>query len=145
MVTSDGERWAQHRRIIQPVFQPAQLAGHAEIVGQFTEQMLDTWPCRKETVEFLAEMRRLALRIIVQTLFSTRLDEDVDQLGQAVETIQRWGFNQFNRIVVLPNWLPLFGQAAVRRAFATVNGLIDRSSMSVVVRNRNKAISSIDC
>jgi cytochrome P450 len=125
VVTADGERWAQHRRLIQPVFQAAQLAGHAEIVSQFTERMLDAWPA-EGAVDFMAEMRRLTLRIIVRALFSICLDENVDDLGTAVETIQRWGFNQFNRIVIVPNWLPLFGQPAVRRAFALVNGQIDR-------------------
>ena len=60
----------------------------------------------------------------MQTLFSAPLNENIDQLGAAVETIQRWGFNQFNRIVVMPNWVPLLVSRRSDCAFAMVNGLI---------------------
>jgi len=125
LVVSDGELWSRQHRLVQPAFQTARLHSYASVITECVGRMLDGW--KEETVvDFSAEMRRLTLRIVTRTLFSTAVDDEVDQIGEAVDAIQRWSMREMNRVLATPRWLPLFGQPKARRAIAFIDRLVRR-------------------
>lgn len=125
LVVSDGELWLRQRRLVQPAFLPAQMAAFVEPITELTREMLKQWG-DAATIDFAAEMRRLTLRIVARTLFSTSVDDAVEQLGEAVDVIQHWSMREMNRVMPWPTWLPLFGQPRVRAALAFVDSLVRR-------------------
>lgn len=125
LVVSDGEMWLKQRRLVQPAFLPAQMEAFVEPITELTREMLGQWG-DGATIDFAAEMRRLTLRIVARTLFSTSVDDAVEQLGEAVEVIQHWSMREMNRVMPWPTWLPLFGQPKVRAALAFVDSLVRR-------------------
>ena len=125
LVVSDGELWLRQRRLVQPAFLPAQMAAFVEPITELTREMLGRW-IDGTTIDFAAEMRRLTLRIVTRTLFSTSVDDAVEQLGEAVDVIQHWSMREMNRVMPWPTWLPLIGQSKVRAALAFVDSLVRR-------------------
>jgi cytochrome P450 len=133
LVVSDGDLWLRQRRLVQPAFLPAQMAAFVAPIVDLTSQMLAQWSDGAE-IDFAAEMRRLTLRIVARTLFSTSVDDAVEPLGAAVEVIQDWSMREMNRVMPWPTWLPLFGQPRVRSALAFVDALVKR-----IIRERRAA------
>ena len=125
LVVSDGDLWLRQRRLVQPAFLPAQMAAFVEPITELTREMLGQWG-DTTTIDFAAEMRRLTLRIVVRTLFSTSVDDAVEPLGEAVDVIQHWSMREMNRVMPWPTWLPLFGQPRVRAALKFVDSLVRR-------------------
>ena len=135
LVVSDGEFWLRQRRLVQPAFLPAQMEALVTPIAELTSEMLGKWG-DATTIDFAAEMRRLTLRIVTRTLFSTSVDDAIEQLGEAVDVIQQWSMREMNRVMPWPSWLPLFGQPKVRAALAFVDSLVKR-----IVRERRAAVT----
>jgi cytochrome P450 len=96
LVVSDGELWLRQRRLVQPAFLPARMEAFVTPIVVLTSQMLSQWKDGAE-IDFAAEMRRLTLRIVARTLFSTSVDDGVEPLGQAVEVLQDWSMREMNQ------------------------------------------------
>ena len=125
LVVSDGDLWVRQRRLVQPAFPLSQMEAYAAPIAALVGQMLGRWEDHS-TIDVAAEMRRLTLRIVARTLFSSSVDETVDQLGTAVDVIQAWSMQEMNRVMPWPKWLPLFGRPRVRAAFNFVDVLVRR-------------------
>lgn len=133
LVVSDGELWLRQRRLVQPAFVPARMESLVSPITELVSQMLSQW-IDGSTIDFAAEMRRLTLRIVARTLFSTSVDDAVEPLGEAVDVIQQWSMREMNRVMPWPTWLPLFGQPRVRAALKFVDALVRR-----IIRERRTA------
>jgi cytochrome P450 len=69
LLTTEGEDWRAHRRIVQPALHRRRLASFTdEIVGISTE-MLDGW---RGEIDVRDTMMRLTLRIVSEVLLGTR-------------------------------------------------------------------------
>ena len=123
VVTADGGRWLRHRRLVQPFFAPDHADRFSEIVLRHTEAMLARWPA-SGVVEINRELRRLTLGISLESLFSVTNDEGIEELADAIEAMQEWGFRELNRMVLTPRWLPLIFHPRARRALALVTNRI---------------------
>ncbi|GAB3644426.1 cytochrome P450 [Streptomyces sparsus] len=110
LLTGDGlatSDWATHRRqrrLMQPAFQVARMAGYAEVMSEEIRAVLGDWRAGR-TFDLNAAMQAMTARIIVRTLFSTQIDE------RAISEIQRC--------------LPVFTRGVYRRMVAPF-GLLER-------------------
>lgn len=85
LVTSEGEKHLQHRRHMQPLFQPKHIAHYAQTMINITEEVIANWQEGK-VYDIHQEMMALTLKIINQTMFGSDIDEHIEQIRQAIDT-----------------------------------------------------------
>lgn len=131
LLTSDGEEWRSHRRLVQPAFHSSRIEAYGAVMTEYTESMMRDWVTGGE-VDMRHEMMKLTLGIVAKTLFDADLDGDLsERVGQAVTVTQEHGNEQFRRLMTLPRWVPTAGN---RRSQAAVKDL--DSILSEIIRAR---------
>jgi len=131
LLTSDGEEWRSHRRLVQPAFHSSRIEAYGAVMTEYTESMMRDWVTGGE-VDMRHEMMKLTLGIVAKTLFDADIDGDLsERVGQAVTVTQEHGNEQFRRLVALPRWVPTAGN---RRSQAAVKDL--DSILSEIIRAR---------
>ncbi len=75
----DGEEHDQYRKLMEPPLHPSQLKNYTQIMIAQTNRVASQWK-DGETVDMLVESRKIALLIIMQTLFSKDVWDDLPLL-----------------------------------------------------------------
>ena len=89
LVTADRETHRRHRRLIQPSFSPARLAGYADLMRQGAREEVDGWS-DGQAIEVYPAMFHYMAGILVRTLVPTRMgDEARHELRRALPIIVR--------------------------------------------------------
>jgi len=118
---SDGAFWLRQRRTMQPLFARPRIATLVETIVDVSRRHVSELRDGAElSTHYL--MMRVTRDVIVQTMFSTSLGDDVAELDAALATVERhvgrYGFLPFR----FPSWLP--DQVRFRRAIATLDRLV---------------------
>src|SRR5579872_3563213 len=83
LLTSEGERHKRQRRLLQPAFSHARIAGYAETMAHFAAR----WRERRQpnaTVDLHAEMTALTLAIAGKTLFDADVEHETSEVVDAI-------------------------------------------------------------
>jgi cytochrome P450 len=86
LLTSEKEFHLRQRRMIQPAFHRNRINEYARAMIEYGEKMAGEWK-GGETRNIDREMMRLTLQIVGKTLFSANVEDDADEIGQAMTTI----------------------------------------------------------
>jgi cytochrome P450 len=83
LLVIDGEQHDTLRSYMNPAFHRRMLAGYVEAMWRFTDQISATWsgPAPRD---MLAEIRRITLLILVNTMFRVDFSPEMSQLWPAV-------------------------------------------------------------
>jgi len=79
MLVTDGEEHDRLRRQIMPALHKQRVEGYIIKMWRRTEQVISTWQSG-QTYDMLVEMRRIALLIVLDTLFNVDATADLDRL-----------------------------------------------------------------
>ncbi len=74
LLSSDGEQWLRHRRLIQPVFQSQYLRAFVPTIDSSTEEMIENWNAKARSgqdIDIVSEMMRLTMTIAARVLFES--------------------------------------------------------------------------
>jgi len=74
LLTSNGEHWAYHRRMVQPAFRSEILPAFADFVGRNTVTMAEHWT-EDAACDIYPDLADLAMKNVNQTMFGTCDDE----------------------------------------------------------------------
>jgi cytochrome P450 len=118
LLTSEGEDWRVHRRMVQPAFHKRRLAALTDQIVTITTEMLDGWRGELDVSE---AMMRLTLRVAGEVLLGTRADRDALEFGAAVAAVQRDLEVVMAELVPRPRTLPTRRNRAYRDALATLD------------------------
>src|SRR6516165_11405120 len=102
LLTSEGETWRRHRRIMAPAFDNRSIEGYAPVITAVTDELLAEWDALPDSseVDVGAAMMRTTLHIISRAMFSANSDEIVDVVERGVGRYQ---------MTVRPSLLDLLG------------------------------------
>jgi cytochrome P450 len=122
LLTSEGDLWRQQRRTIAPAFRRERIAGFASVVIDEATALLDRLAAHLggEPVDVVAEMTRLTIGVLGQTLFDMDLSP-LRALGGAFEVAQDQAMFEMVTLGALPLWLP----AARNRRFRAARRQLD--------------------
>jgi cytochrome P450 len=124
LLTSEGEFWLRQRRLAQPAFHRARIAGYASTMVEYTEQLLDGWQDGEER-DIHKEMMRLTLQIVGKTLFDADVERDAKDIGKSMELLLELGAD-FRRTLFIPQWLPTPTNLRLERAVRQIEKVLYR-------------------
>ena len=120
LLTTDGELWRTHRRIVQPAFSPKRMGEYGAVMIEEAVREAETWR-PGEPFDVSASMMELTLRIVARTLFGHDASGDVDAIRDAMRSLQE---GIVGRAITLPRWLDFVGRRA-EAAVASVDRVIE--------------------
>ncbi len=137
LLTSEGQMHLRQRRTIQPLFHKQQVQRFAEAMVRhavrWRESMHDG-----STIDVTAQMGGLTLAIVGETLFSTDVQSDADEVRDALsEAVQSFAYAALPRIELIEK-LPVGPFVKVRKARARLDRIIHKV---IAERRANPAAS----
>ena len=132
LVTSEGALWRQQRRLAQPAFHSERLARLTVIMTDTIAAQLDQWErAAADGRELLIfdEMREVAIKIVVRSLFGTELDDQLrvimDHFSAALQITNR---RILSPLPYRPRLyrLPTPGNRAFIRDVAALDAVVER-------------------
>jgi cytochrome P450 len=133
LLTSEGDFHFRQRHLAQPAFHRDRIAAYGRSMVEYALRTRDRWTSGS-TIDLHDEMMKLTLAIVARTLFSTDVDDEATEIGEALTA----AFAAFN-IATLPfseilEKLPIGYnkrfEAAKQRLDATIFRIIDEHRAS---------------
>ena len=125
LLTNEGDAWLHQRRIAQPAFHRQRIGTFARTMTAAATALSDRWDQEAgPAVNLTAEMSRLTLRIVGETLLSTDVSRDADRIGRALTVAQRSANRAITRPVEIPLWLPTPSNRRLRQALDTLDEVV---------------------
>jgi cytochrome P450 len=135
LLTSEGETWRRHRRIMAPAFDHRSMEGYAPIITGVTNELLTQWDVlpNSSEVDVGAAMMHTTLHIISRTMFSANSGEIIDVVEQGVARYQTTMRPSLLDLLGFPTWCTkLFSH---RRGTAAVFDEFDKA-VDQLISNR---------
>jgi len=125
LLTSDGPRWREQRRMIQPVFQAKRIAEQAPVIADEAAELvkrLRQHPAG-QPVNITEEMTGLTLGVLGRAL----LEDDLSVfggIGHSFEAVQDQAMFEMVTLSMIPMWVPLPKQLRFRKARAHLEEVV---------------------
>lgn len=125
LLTSEGERWAAQRHIVQPALtrERAQRSAGAVIIA--ARAMADRWYNKPGQWDVLADLTDLAIEILERALLDAGLGSR-QALARAFDVVQDQAMFEMTTLGTVPHWLPVPRQIRYRAARRVIDEAVDR-------------------
>ena len=129
LLTSDGDKWRRHRRIMAPSFDHRSILAYAPAMVEATSRFLETWDrlAPDAVVDVDADMTTLTLDIISRTMFSADSDGVATLIDQTLT--RGMAAMRFNLLDILPfigPWRMERKLGEIRTIFSALDAAIER-------------------
>jgi cytochrome P450 len=133
LLTAEGDFWKRQRRIAQPGFHRQKIAGFARTMVRAAEATAERLEAKRgQTLDVSAEMARLTLRIVGETLLGHDPSDAADEVGSAVSYLLHIANVRTSRVIDLPPILP----TKENRLFRKAKGTLDESVLRIIHERR---------
>ncbi|WP_295388808.1 cytochrome P450 [uncultured Thiodictyon sp.] len=105
LLTSEGEEWKRHRRMIAPALHLQQVRGYTDIMVRQARALTECWQDGQEA-DVEQEMDGLTLSIVTAALFRVDSAAHAETIAATVPALQAIATRQFDRLIQVPDWLP---------------------------------------
>ncbi|MGU3776446.1 cytochrome P450 [Burkholderia metallica] len=127
LLTTDGEFWRRHRRVVQPLFHRKQVESHTAAVGDAALALVERWLGQPAHAPFdvVEEMMRVSLRMLGLMLFNADISRHADEVGPAVRFGIEAMMPQGNLNDFVPRWMPTPFNRRIARARRGIDAIVD--------------------
>jgi cytochrome P450 len=136
LLTSDGDKWRAHRRVMSPSFDHRSIASYAPVITAAAAARLEAWDAMGENAEIdiARDMVTLTLEVISRTMFST----DSDALQSRLDETLRKGIAELS--FGLQHIAPVIGPFLMNRKLARVRANFEAvdAVMQKLIRGRER-------
>lgn len=122
VLVTEGATWQRQRRMLMQAFTPKRVAGYAALMTEAAMAGLERVVPGEVALDRLYS--HLTMDVISRTLFSLPIGEDTGAAADAVQVLSETALAEMFWPATLPDWLPLPGKAAKRRAQRLLHGLL---------------------
>ena len=131
LLTSEGEHHRRQRRMAQPAFHRARVAGYGTVMADFAARERDRWR-DGAVLDVHSHMMALTLAVVGKTLFEADVEGEAREIGEALTT----SFQSFS-IAMLPfsEWLERLPIPATLR-FKRARARLDRTIYRMIDERR---------
>lgn len=129
LITSEGETWRRHRRIMSPAFDHRSLVSYTPIMTEAAQELLADWSSRgtDASVDVARAMMGVTLDIISRTMFSSDSDHIVSIMERGANRYQAQMRPNILDFLGWPAWLAGLGRiGVVGRTLGEFDAEIDR-------------------
>jgi cytochrome P450 len=143
LLSSDGEPWLRHRRLIQPMFQPQRVAEFLPTIDSSTEEMLQRWIAKassRQDVDIVSEMMGLTMTIAAEVFFASDIREQTAVIEDALAVILQDTWRRLETPFDLAAVSPLFHRGRFRRAVREIDEVVYR----IIGRRRQSGLQQDD-
>lgn len=129
LITSEGETWRRHRRIMSPAFDHRSIESYTSIMTGAAQELLADWSKRGAgaAIDVAAAMTEVTLNIISRTMFSSDSDGIVAIMDSGLGRYQARMRPNMMDFIGLPAWLAGLGRIRIAdRALAEIDSGIER-------------------
>jgi cytochrome P450 len=139
LLTSDGTFWRNQRQLAGQAFDPRRIANLAGMMIDHTESMIEQWT-PGEPIDLRTELAQVTVRIIVNAMFGTDIDEaTTNRVQEALEPLgERFEPDPFR--LLTPNWLP----TAENRSFSQSVQILEEVLDELVAERRGEGYEDSD-
>lgn len=110
--TDRWDEWKWRRRLLQPAFHRAQIAGFGDTFVRHADRLADELV---GVVDLEAALRDMTMRIILETMFSVSADDEVRRLQESFELSSEVVAGRAAAPLPVPHWLPTPANLRLRR------------------------------
>ena len=130
LLTTDGDTWKRQRRMVQPAFASARLAGYAKVMVEEASRAAGAWQ-GGDVRDMSREMMELTLRVVSRTLFGHDVSaQHIADVGHAMRLFQ----GSLSRPDVVPSWLP----SPQRRKLKAALDALDAMTYGILAARRSR-------
>jgi cytochrome P450/NAD(P)-dependent dehydrogenase (short-subunit alcohol dehydrogenase family) len=127
LLTTEGEFWRRHRRIVQPAFHRSRLEETAGAVGTAAMALVERWRgSGGEPVDVVPAMMHLSLAALGLMVFNADISDTAEAVGPAVRFGLEAMMPQGNHNDFIPRWMPTPFNRRVRQARGAIDQVISR-------------------
>jgi cytochrome P450 len=136
LLTSQGDKWRAHRRVMSPSFDHRSIASYAPVITAAAAARLAAWDAKGENAEInvTREMLTLTLEVISRAMFSA----DSDALQSQIDETIRQGMAELS--FGLQHIAPVIGPFLLKRKLARIRANFNAvdAVMQKVIRGRER-------
>ncbi|OXI90137.1 cytochrome [Burkholderia sp. AU31652] len=127
LLTTDGEFWRRHRRVVQPLFHRKQVDAHTAAVGDAALALVERWSRRPAHAPFdvVEDMMHVSLRMLGLMLFNADISRHADEVGPAVRFGIEAMMPQGNLNDFVPRWMPTPFNRRIAHARRGIDTIVD--------------------
>jgi cytochrome P450 len=131
LLTSEDELHLRQRRLAQPAFHRARIAGYGDTMAAYARRRADRWSDGAE-LDIAEEMAAYTLAVVGKTLFDADIEAEAGDIGEALST----AIATFNLTVVPWGDLLLRLPLPVSRRFRHARQRLDATIYDMIARRR---------
>jgi cytochrome P450 len=139
LLTSEGDFWRRQRRLSQPAFHRERIAEYANIITQFTDQMMADWQ-DGDIRDIQLDMKHLTTKVIAKILFDADVTEKADEIGAALIVAREELTVRMRSGLLIPENIPTPGNLRFKHAVDQ----LDKIVLGIIQRRRASEFSSTD-
>lgn len=132
LLTSDGPYWLQQRRLIQPGFHRAKLAGLTDIMLKEIDLFLDGMDARiykRDSIDMAHEMTELTFNIMAKALFSRSIENrKMNEISEYFNRIQAFMIRQIQQPYLI-SWFKISGEM---KRHETIAALLKKNVFQII-------------